>query len=273
MVGLRRKNIRWSQFNMADMELYKLIVQYAHSNKAEGQSPKTIDWYSEMLEGFNRFLKSRGLPELLSNFNIELVREFVVYEQERGMSPATVQCKVRALKAFSTWLNGEGYFDINFMSRLKLPKAPVKFIEPLTNVEIDRLVVYYNPLTAIGCRDIALLILLLDTGLRLNELSILPLQDAHIDEGYLKVMGKGSKERTVPVGALCQKMLWRYTVHFRPQPIVKANDNLFLTLEGDIIVCPKCDSDDVDYTEASGWGKCQSCGLGFQVKTVLIWNE
>ena len=43
--------------------------------------------------------------------------------------------------------------------------------------------------------------------------------------------------------------------------------------EGDTIVCPKCDSDDVDYSEAPGWGKCQSCGLEFQVKTVLIWNE
>jgi transcription elongation factor Elf1 len=43
--------------------------------------------------------------------------------------------------------------------------------------------------------------------------------------------------------------------------------------EDDIIVCPKCDSDDVDYSEAPGWGKCQSCGLEFEVKTVLIWNE
>ena len=43
--------------------------------------------------------------------------------------------------------------------------------------------------------------------------------------------------------------------------------------EGDIVVCPKCDSDDVDYSEAPGWGKCQSCGLEFQVKTALIWNE
>ncbi len=43
--------------------------------------------------------------------------------------------------------------------------------------------------------------------------------------------------------------------------------------EGDTIVCPKCDSDDVDYSEAPGGGKCQSCGLEFQVKTVLIWNE
>ena len=43
--------------------------------------------------------------------------------------------------------------------------------------------------------------------------------------------------------------------------------------EGDTIVCPKCDGDDLDYGEAPGGGKCQSCGLEFQVKTVLIWNE
>jgi transcription elongation factor Elf1 len=43
--------------------------------------------------------------------------------------------------------------------------------------------------------------------------------------------------------------------------------------EGDIITCPKCDSDDLDYSEAPTWGKCQSCGLRFEIKTVLIWNE
>jgi len=43
--------------------------------------------------------------------------------------------------------------------------------------------------------------------------------------------------------------------------------------EGDIITCPKCDSEDVDYSEAPNWGKCQSCGIEFEIKTVVIWNE
>ncbi|MFC1892849.1 tyrosine-type recombinase/integrase [Chloroflexota bacterium] len=217
---------------MAKVKLDKLIVHFAQSNKAEGKSPKTISWYSEMLDGFIRFLESQGCRAALSDLDIESVREFIVHEQERGISPYTVQGKVRALKAFSSWLFREGYTADNLLCNIKLPKVPVILIEPLTAAEIDQLINYQNPLTTIGCRDIAVLILMLDTGIRLSELCGLRFQDAHVEEGYLKVMGKGSKERIVPVGATAQKMLWRYIIHFRPEPLVQADNYLFLTLDG-----------------------------------------
>jgi integrase/recombinase XerC/integrase/recombinase XerD len=143
-----------------------------------------------------------------------------------------VQGKVRALKAFASWLCTEGYTPDNLLYNLKLPRTPNNLINPLTNDEIDRLVSYQNPLTAIGCRNIAILITLLDTGLRVSELCNLSFEDAHIEEGYLKVMGKGSKERIVPIGALSQKMLWRYIIHFRPEPLTGSEDFLFLSLDG-----------------------------------------
>jgi integrase/recombinase XerC/integrase/recombinase XerD len=217
---------------MAEVNLYKLIVHFAQSNKAEGKSPKTISWYSEMLNGFIRFLESQGCRTVLSDFDVESVREFIVHEQERGISPYTVQGKVRALKAFSSWLFREGYISDNLLSNCKLPKVPVILIEPLTAAEIDQLVDYQNPLTAVGCRDIAILILMLDTGIRLSELCGLRFEDAHVEEGYLKVMGKGSKERIVPVGATAQKMLWRYIIHFRPEQNIKSDNYFFLTLDG-----------------------------------------
>ena len=57
-------------------------------------------------------------------------------------------------------------------------------------------------------------------------------EDSHIEQGYLKIPGKGSKERVTPVGASAQKMPWRYVIHFRPDPLVAADDYLFLTLDG-----------------------------------------
>ncbi len=86
---------------MAELDLTKLVTHFAQSNRAEGKSPKTITWYTEMLTDFARFLESKGCRGVLSEFDIETVRDFVVYEQERGMSPYTVQGKVRALKAFA----------------------------------------------------------------------------------------------------------------------------------------------------------------------------
>ena len=235
MVGIRRRNLRWVDIDMADVKLDKLIVHFAQSNKAEGKSLKTIAWYSEMLYDFTGFLKSKGSRATLSEFDTETVREFVVYDQERGMSPYTVQGKARALKAFSSWLSREGYRSDNLLSNFKLPKVPTNVIEPLTGAEIDHLVSCKNLLTAIGCRDIAILILMLDTGIRLGELCNLPFADVHVEEGYLKVMGKGSKERIVPIGASTQKMLWRYIIHFRPEPINKSNNYLFLTLDGQLL--------------------------------------
>ncbi len=218
MVSSRRKNIRWVDIGMAEVKLDKLKVHFAQSNKAEGKSPKTISWYSEMLDGLFRFLESHSYRAILSDLNIDTVREFIVHEQERGMSPYTVQGKVRALKAFSSWLFREGYTIENLVYDIKLPKVPAILIEPLTVDEIDQLVNYQNPLTAIGCRNIGILILMLDTGVRLSELCRLHFEDTHVEEGFLKVMGKGRKERVVPLGATTQKMLWRYILHFRPEP-------------------------------------------------------
>ncbi len=228
----RRRNLQWGDLDMAELELEKLILHFAQSNKAEGKSPKTISWYSEMLIGFARFLTSTGRRPVLTEFNILVVREFIIHEQERGLSPYTIQGKVRALKAFASWLFNEGYTTDNVLYNLKLPKAPENLIEPLTSVEIDQLVKCQNPLTSLGCRNIAILVLLLDTGVRLSELCGLRSDDAHVEEGYLKVMGKGSKERVVPIGGLAQKMLWRYVIHFRPQSVIDADDFIFLTLDG-----------------------------------------
>ncbi|MFC1982337.1 tyrosine-type recombinase/integrase [Chloroflexota bacterium] len=232
MLITRRKNIRWVDIDMAEVKLDKLIVHFKQSNKAEGKSPKTISWYSEMLNGFTSFLESQCKQTVLSDFGIDRVREFIVHEQERGVSPYTVQGKVRSLKAFSSWLSSEGYTSENLLYDLKLPKVPAMLIRPLASDEIDKLINYQSPLTAIGCRDIAILILMLDAGIRLSELCGLHFEDAHVEEGYLKVMGKGSKERIVPIGATAQKMLWRYIIHFRPEPISKADNYLFLTLDG-----------------------------------------
>ena len=232
MLRTRSRNFRWTDINMTELELRKLILHYAQSNKAEGKSPKTISWYSEMVSDFAGFLESKGCGASLSQFDVQVVREFVVHEQERGLSPFSVQGKVRALKAFSSWLFTESYLSDNLLGNFKLPKVPVNLIEPLTSTEIDKLVACQNQLTAIGCRDIAILVVMLDTGIRLSELCDLCFDDAHIEEGYLKVMGKGRKERVVPIGASAQKVLWRYIIHFRPEPMVKLDDYLFLTLDG-----------------------------------------
>ncbi len=229
---IRGENLKWQDTNMAKLDLTKLILHFEQSNKAEGKSPKTVSWYTEMLAVFVKFKKLRDKRIVLDEFNIVNARDFVIHEQQRGLSPFTIQARVRALKSFSSWLVAEGYTPYNPLINLKLPKVPINLIEPLNDDEVNKLVNVQNSLTAIGSRNIAILVTFLDTGLRINELSTLRSDDAHIEDGYLKVQGKGSRERIVPIGSLAQKTIWRYTLHFRPEPQGYVDNYLFLTLDG-----------------------------------------
>jgi len=229
---VEKVTLNWGDIDMAELELGKLILHFEQSNKAEGKSPKTVAWYTEMLGGFTKFILSTGEASVLANFNATKVREFIIHEQGRQLSPFTIQAKVRALKVLSSWLYSEGYTGNNLLSNIKLPKAPSKMIQPLTEAEINRLLSSQNALTAIGSRNTAIIVTLLDCGLRSSELCNILFEDAHIEEGYLKVLGKGNKERVVPIGSLAQKVLWRYVFHFRPHPLGETNDYLFLSLDG-----------------------------------------
>ena len=232
MLKVRRPKLTWADLEMSKLELTKLITHYAQSNKADNKSAKTITWYSEMLGDYVKFIQSTGRGSTLTELNADMVREFILHEQSRNLSPFTVQGKVRALKAFSSWLWNEGYTPDNMLARIKVPKAPYRIVQTLKDWEIDALLKVQNPLTALGSRNIAIFITYLDTGLRLSELCDSHFDDVHIEEGYLKVMGKGSKERIVPIGASTQKVLWRYVIHFRPEPLGELNNYLFLTSDG-----------------------------------------
>lgn len=148
------------------------------------------------------------------------------------LAPISIQDYIRALRAFFSWLYKEGYTIENRLAKLKPPKAPNKVVEILTQEEIAQVLGSISPNTSTGARDYAILLLLLDTGLRCSELINFELKDINIESGYLKVMGKGSKERIVPFGATVQKALLRYLLHFRPEPFNLSIQNFFLTLEG-----------------------------------------
>jgi len=130
----------------------ELVGRYELSNMAEGKSPKTIAWYGDILNQFSAYLKTESYPCHLSAISLDIVRGYVLYLRHKPkfkghpftptqadyLLPRTVQCHVRALKAFSSWLYSEGYTKENRLKNLKLPKAPIIVIEPLTPMEKTR---------------------------------------------------------------------------------------------------------------------------------------
>jgi site-specific recombinase XerD len=222
-----------------------LIRIYETFNQAEGKSPKTISWYTFTLLTFEEFLMNGGKSTSLGDVGVEQAREFILHLQQKQrwdgnngshgkddhLSPFTVQGFVRSLKAFYSWLHQEGYTEENELARLKLPKVPHKLVQTLTEEEIRRIMSCFNPMTTIGARNMAIVMMLLDTGIRCSELTSLKLSDVHMQEGHIKVFGKGGKERIVPIGSGVQKAIQRYVLHFRPEQIDLDVEEVFLNLD------------------------------------------
>jgi site-specific recombinase XerD len=139
---------------------------------------------------------------------------------------------VRVLKVFSSWLYSEGYIDENRLKTLKLPKAPEIIVEPMTNEETRIVIETFNEKSPCGTRNKSIAELMNDTGLRAQEVATIKLADINLDKGYVKVMGKGGKERIVPIGRVVQRSLLKYVTIYRPKPKADECDNLFLSPSG-----------------------------------------
>jgi site-specific recombinase XerD len=225
--------------------LERLARHFEAYNRSEGKSHQTVIWYSRVVRYFGDYLKERQLADTLDNLSVDLVRDFVLHLQtrrkwpdrqchlaEQNLRAISVQTYVRALRGFFNWIYREGYTRENILANLRPPKAPRTLAEVLRDEEVGRILACVDPETSWGSRDSAMLIVMLDTGLRLSEVANLAMANAHLDEGYLKVMGKGAKERMVPIGGVAQKALLRYVYKFRPEPLNASEDTLFLTPEG-----------------------------------------
>ncbi|MFC1931532.1 tyrosine-type recombinase/integrase [Chloroflexota bacterium] len=223
-------------------KLSELIDYYEVCNRAEGKSPKTISWYSANLKSFRNYLQNRHLPDLLDNIDTKLLREYVLYLMKRTkynghpytpvktelLSSATIHGHVRTLRAFFNWLVVERPAQNSPTKDLKPPKITRKVISTLSDEEIGAILNAFS-ISPSDARNQTLFMILLDTGLRIGELVNLKMDDVHMDEGYLKVMGKGKKERIVPIGNNAQKALQRYLFRFRPKPTNPVTDNVFLS--------------------------------------------
>jgi len=224
----------------------ELIARFELRNQSEGKSPKTIQWYTEMLRAYSSYLSVNNISGDLTAVNIDTVRGYVLYLKNRPkfqrhlhaskqaslLSPKTIQCHVRALKALSSWLYNENYFAENRLQNLRLPKAPSTIIEPLAPEEIKRVIASIDRKSSSGARNHAIFVTLLDTGLRASEAASIALGNLNLVDGFIKVLGKGAKERVVPIGKSVRMVLFSYIDKVRPEPTDPECDNLFLSLSG-----------------------------------------
>jgi integrase/recombinase XerD len=223
------------------LSLENLIEGFRLTCQTEGKSPCTTEWYVAFITRFRRYLADRHNLHNLVHLTKHHVRDFIRYLQVEAKTPvtnhplsgATIRGYGRSIQAFLAWAVREEYITSSQVGRITLPKEPSKIVNTFSPAQVKSLLDTCRGTGSRGQRDQTMLLLMLDTGLRLTEVINITVEDLHLAEGTIKVrIAKGNKERMVPVGSLLQKYLWKYLTAYRPKPLTDQTHNLFLTTDG-----------------------------------------
>lgn len=193
-----------------------LIADYlGHLSVERGASPHTIAAYGRDLRDYAGFLAARGTTDPVC-VTREDVTAFIAELRVRGLAPSTVERRVAALKGFHKFLVREGVTENHPTSGLPLPKVPQRLPAALSIADLDRLLSQPFPDSPVGLRDRAILETLYGAGLRVSELTGLDVGDLDLGGGFVRVFGKGGKERLAPIAGMAEHALDAYLKHGRP---------------------------------------------------------
>jgi len=209
------------------MTLEEAVKIYTICARAENKSERTVEWVVGAARRLAIFAGGASIE--IDAVDTNLVRRFILSLDEipafanhpynkaltRPVSPETKSCYVRGLKALFSRLLQEEYISDNPMARIKTPKVPTREPEIFTETEITRLFGVMDRTTPKGFRDYAMFLTELDTGMRVSEQCQLALDDVDLQNGYFRIMGKGQKERFVPMGYKLTKVLLKYASSYR----------------------------------------------------------
>jgi len=196
-----------------------------------GLARNTLLAYRADLEKFAAYLHDSGRrPEAVTT---TVVLGFLVKLKDQQYSVATIARVLAAVRMFYRFLALEGLVEMNVTSSLDSPKLWRRLPDVLGPEEVDRLLDEPDTSTPLGLRDKAILEVLYATGVRASEVTSLDVGSVHFDYNYIRCMGKGSKERIVPVAQSVVALLRRYVVDCRPQLLGgKESPALFVSVRG-----------------------------------------
>lgn len=208
-----------------------LIDQFINYLRLErGLADNTIQAYSRDLSSFARFLEEQGLSPL--SVSRDQIIEYLS-SLKRSLSVRSIARSISATRMFFRFLASEGHILENPARLLETPRLSRKLPDVLSTDEVERLLVRPDPSTPHGIRDRAMLELLYATGLRVSELINLTVLNVNLESGYIRTLGKGAKERLVPMGGKAIVAVRDYLLEGRPQMVRGANlPTLFLNFRG-----------------------------------------
>ena len=193
-------------------------------------APNTLDSYQRDLSRFVRFAIARRLPlaDMMRSDLEAHVRELM----SSGLSPRSVARGVASIRGLYRFLAREGVLASDPADELHAPRAWPGLPKCLSGDEVDRLLKEPDTSTTLGLRNRALIELLYATGMRVSELLSVRPTDINLGAGYLICVGKGSKERLVPIGRAATEWIQRYNEQARPSLVRESSPWVFVNVRG-----------------------------------------
>ena len=212
------------------MKWNESILDYSHYLKIErGLSSHTIQNYIRDVKKLVYFLDEEKISSSPIGINEELIQKFI-YTIAKKISPRSQARIISGLRSYFDYLIFENYRASNPTDLIETPKIGVKLPDTLSEQEINSLISAIDLSKAEGERNRAMLETMYSCGLRVSELIHLKISDLFFDEGFIKIVGKGNKERFVPIHFSAQKYIILYMNEIRTQLTIKKGfeDTLFL---------------------------------------------
>jgi site-specific recombinase XerD len=186
-----------------------LVDSFLRGLRAENLSKRTLETYNESIDQFGKFLVRMGMPLSPNKITREYIENFIE-ELLTKWKPATANNRYRALKRYFRWLVDEGEIKESPMKNMHPPKIPEAPPPVLKEEDIIKILKVCQGNDFISRRDMAIIRLLLDTGLRRAEMSSITLDKLDLDAQTVTVLGKGNRVRIVPFGRKATRDLDRY---------------------------------------------------------------
>lgn len=212
-------------------DLRTLLPDWQIHLKARNVAPSTISSYQRCALNLVTFLVERGMPTTVTGVKREHIEAFLADMIDR-LSPATVAKHYRSLQQLFKWLDEDGEIPASPMARMRPPAVPEQPVPVLSDAELSRLLDAAKGTDFESRRDTAILRVLIDTGVRLSEISGITLDGVDFDLDMLHVMGKGRRARAVPFSAKTADALRRYLRARMRHPKASTVDALWLGRQG-----------------------------------------
>ena len=194
----------------------ELVSAYLAALKRRRYSAKTLQTYGHALQNFTSFLAAEQV-ETLQDVSVETVETYRLHLIERGLAPASLEVFMRAVRLLFNWMEETGQLFLNPCRSLIVPNPGRKLLPVPTEEDIRKLLAQPNVSTAKGTRDRALIEVAYASGARREELVRMTIFDPDLKAQTVRVQGKGSKERVVPLGRHAAHWLKQYLDHARPK--------------------------------------------------------